>query len=268
MGKQLLAAQGFKVELGDGLYISGEVKTIADGAAKPVLIVSHGFRGHKTWGFWPDVTNRFAEQGFYTISYDFSRISARNDALGEHVVAEASTVSTELLDLETIVAELLQGVLPLSKEADVERLFLLGHSRSGGSSIIFASEHDEVKAVAVWNGGGAPSLPPREPNQPLSLLEQALIDDAQSNVQRFDITEKFGQLQIPVLLVQGAKDNEKLLAQNQLLQDTAPHQHFVSIAGGDHFFGAVDPYEGTTKQLNEAVEDTIQFFKSVYKTKS
>lgn len=139
MGKQLLAAQGFKVELGDGLYISGEVKTIADGAAKPVLIVSHGFRGHKTWGFWPDVTNRFAEQGFYTISYDFSRISAKNDALGEHVVAEASTVSTELLDLETIVAELLQGVLPLSKEADVERLFLLGHSRSGGSSIIFGT---------------------------------------------------------------------------------------------------------------------------------
>ena len=82
-------------------------------------------------------------------------------------------------------------MLPLREEADVERLALLGHSRSGGSSIIFASEHDEVKAVAVWNGGGAPSLPPREPNQPLSLLEQACIDDAQRNVQRFDA--KFSQ---------------------------------------------------------------------------
>ncbi|MFC5649316.1 alpha/beta hydrolase family protein [Paenibacillus solisilvae] len=257
------------MELGEGLYISGEVKTIEDGIAKPVLIVSHGFRGHRLWGFWPDVTTRFAEQGFYTISYDFSRVSARKEELGEQAVAEASTVSTELLDLESLISELFQGALPLSKEADTVRLALLGHSRAGGSSIIFASEHEQVKAVAVWNGGGTPSLPPRDSsNPPLSLQEQALVKDVEVNAERFNITDKFAQLQIPVLLVQGAKDNERLLAQNQFLQEAAPHQHFVSIAGGDHFFGAADPYEGSTRQLDEAVEDTIQFFKTVFSGKA
>lgn len=64
--------------------------------------------------------------------------------------------------------------------------------------------------------------------------------------------------------VRDCQDDERLLTQNRLLQDVAPKQHFVSIAGGSHIFGAVDAYEGTTLQLDEAVEETVQFSKQVY----
>ena len=264
MGKQLLAIESFKIELGEGLFLKGEVKTVEDGAAKPVLVVSHGFRGHKDWGFWREVTSRFAEQGFYTVSFDFSRIGARNEGLDERIAAAASTVSRELLDLEALVARLREEGLPLAGQAAPERLAILGHSRSGGSSIIYASEHSEVRAVVVWNGGAVPNRPETAPGQVLTLQEQAILADVDSNEERYDIAGKFASLTVPALLVQGAQDNERLLTQNWLLQDVAPKQHFVSIAGGNHTFGAVDPYEGTTHQLDEAVEATVQFLKQAY----
>lgn len=262
MGKQLLAI--FKIELGEGLFIKGEVKTVEDGAAKPVLVVSHDFKGHKDWGFWLDVTSRFAEQGFYRVSFDFSRIGARNEGLDERIAGAASTVSRELLYLEALVARLREGGLPLTGQADPERLAILGHSRSGSIIIIYASEHPEVRAVVIWNGGGVPNRPQSAPGQELTLQEQAILEEVDSNEERFDIAGKFASLTVPALLVQGAQDNERLLTQNRLLQDVAPKQHFVSIAGGNHTFGAVDPYEGTTRHLDEAVEETVQFLKQVY----
>ena len=50
MSKEVLDHQKFRIELDDGSFLSGDVRTIKDGAAKPVLLIGHGFRGHKDWG--------------------------------------------------------------------------------------------------------------------------------------------------------------------------------------------------------------------------
>lgn len=264
MSNQVIAAERFSIDLGGGHAIHGEVKAVEDGTAKPVLVLSHGYRGHKDWGFWPEVSRRFAEQGFYTVSYDFARISARNEGQDERIVAAVSTVSREVRDIEAVVGEIRKGALPLAEQADAQRTALLGHSRSGGSSIIYAAEHGNVSAIVVWNGGGAPVRLNSEPGSQPSLQEQAILADIESSGERFNIVERFKGLSIPALLVQGDADNERLLAQNKRLQEAAPEQHFVSIAGGDHTFGAVHPYEGTTRELDEAFSETIQFLKTVY----
>lgn len=267
MGNQLLAVETFVLELADGLTIKGEVKSIEDGHAKPVLIISHGFRGHKDWSFWPEVSRRFAEEGYYTVSYDFSRIHAAADGRSEEQLARVSTVSQELLDLEQVAAAVRNRHLPLAEQSDPERLAILGHSRSGGTSILFAAEHEEVRAVAVWNGGGVPNQVPasgaEQESSLQALVRQAVAEDYARNESRFDVTSKFGQLKVPALLVQGDQDNERLLSQNRLLQDIAPNQHYASIAGGNHTFGAVHPYEGATQQLEEAFEVTVEFLQSV-----
>ena len=38
------------------------------GAAKPVVIFSHGFKGFKDWGGWKDVARRFADAGLPTVN--------------------------------------------------------------------------------------------------------------------------------------------------------------------------------------------------------
>lgn len=49
--------------------------------------------------------------------------------------------------------------LPLAELADTGRIGILGHSRAGGGTIIFAAEHPEVAALVVWNGGSLPPPP-------------------------------------------------------------------------------------------------------------
>ncbi|MBW7474691.1 lysophospholipase [Paenibacillus oenotherae] len=264
MSNQVIAAQRFGIDLGGGHFIHGEVKAVDDGTVKPVLVLSHGFKGHKDWGFWPEVSRRFAEEGFYTISYDFARIHARNEGQDERVVAAVSTVSREVRDIEAVVNAVRKGELPFANEADPERLAILGHSRSGSSSIIYAAEHPGVGAVVVWNGGSTPALPAGGNGEQLSYHDQAIIADIESNEARFDVANKFQSLSVPALLVQGTNDNERLLAHNKRLQEIAPDQHFVSIAGGDHTFGAVHPYEGATRELDEAFAETVQFLRTVY----
>lgn len=264
MSNQVIAVERFTIDLGGSHFIHGEVKAVEDGIAKPVLVLSHGFKGHKEWGFWPEVSRRFAEQGYYTVTYNFSRINARNEGQDERVVAAVSTVSREVRDIEAVVAGIRKGELPLANEADSKRVALLGHSRSGGSSIIYAADHAEIGAVVVWNGGSTPIRPTSEPGTELSPQEQAILADIDSNGERFNIVERFKALSIPVLFVQGDADNERLLAQNKRLQEAAPEQHFIFIAGGNHTFGAVDPYEGTTRELDEAFAETNRFLNTVY----
>ncbi|SFI87317.1 Dienelactone hydrolase [Paenibacillus sp. UNC496MF] len=262
MGKGLLEAVKFRIDGEDGLPLQGDVRTIENGAAKPILILGHGFRGHKDWGFWPDVAGRFAKRGFYVASFDFARIGAR--ALGEEAEARASTVARELADWDAVVTMLLEGRLPLSSvEADRSRLAVLGHSRAGGTAILFAAEHPEVRAVAVWNGGG-PVRPAVADGGPPSAKERAILDDLELNSHRYQVVRRFGLLKIPALVVQGDRDHERLLAQNRELQKAAPAQSFVPVIGGDHAFGTADPYAGTTPELDLAFEATDTFLRRAF----
>jgi Dipeptidyl aminopeptidases/acylaminoacyl-peptidases len=261
MGNHTLTVQSFTLYSNKGIRLQGEIKTLDDGKPHPAIIISHGFRGHKDWAFWPEVTSRLAEEGFYTVSYNFSRIAANEDSLTEEAIAAASTFSQELDDLETVLHALSNGDLPEPKAADRAKIGLLGHSRAGGSSILTASEQPEaVAALAVWNGGPPPSRQPQA-GEPASLLEQAVQEDWQRNEERFNIRAAFTRLQLPALIVQGDQDRKPLLEQLRFFQAEAPHQHYVLVQGADHTFNTVHPYEGANAQLQAALQATIDFFK-------
>ncbi|WP_238540249.1 hypothetical protein [Paenibacillus mucilaginosus] len=50
---QVLTVQEFTIFSPEGIPIHGIIHALEDGVRKPVLILSHGFRGFKEWGFWP-----------------------------------------------------------------------------------------------------------------------------------------------------------------------------------------------------------------------
>ncbi len=262
MGKQLLEAAQFRIELEEGLHIDGDVRTFRDGIAKPALIIGHGFRGHKDWGFWPDIAGRFAERGFYAVSFNFSRIAAAAADPHGSRAAEASTVSREIADWEAVADVLLHKDLPLAaSEADTSRLSLLGHSRAGTTGILFAAGQPAVQALIVWNGGGSPNRPVAEDGRALSLREQAIIGDLDRNADRFDVKRAFAGLSIPALVLQGEQDNARLLEHNRELRKTASWQNFGYIPGADHAFGASEPYEGATAELEQAFEASASFLR-------
>lgn len=264
MSQQLLESVAFKLDTDEGLFLSGQVYTIRDDVPKQVLILGHGFRGHKDWSFWPDIANRFAERGYYTVAFNFTRIAAAELGQDEQSQAQASTLTQELRDWESVVTALLEGRLPLAAQADRSRLAILGHSRAGGTAILYASEHPEIRAVAVWNGGGTPGRLLQSAEGSLTVKEQAILHDLQHNADRYQTGNSFKRLTIPAIVVQGDSDSEGLLAVNRELRALAPSQTFVSISGGDHTFGASEPFAGTTAALDQAFEETVRFLNGAF----
>jgi len=259
MGKLAIAVETFAFPLDNGLTIRGEVKAVPDGRPKAAVVAGHGFRGHKDWAFWTDVTRQLAESGFYAVGFDFSRVSTRSEGADEKRVAEASTLTQELADLEAVVTRLRKGELPLAEQADAERIALLGHSRAGGSGILLASERPELlKALVVWNGG---VLPAPSDGPGLTLQERVIGEDLRANANRFRIAEAFVGLTIPALVVQGDRDREELIAQIKSFREKAPQQQYLFIEGADHVFNTIHPYAGATGQLRKALEGTIRFLK-------
>lgn len=169
MGNAVVVKKDFRIDLENELFIRGEVTLVEEQIKKPVLVISHGFRGYKDWGFWPYVATWFAERGFYVVHFDFSRVGALNSGADEASVQKLSTVSRELSDLDAVLAHLREHKLPLAEQAETERITLLGHSRAGGSNIIFAAEHSYIGSVIAWNGGPSPRQLP-ETRTPLLMM--------------------------------------------------------------------------------------------------
>lgn len=260
MSRETLTVEHFRLPLENGLYLEGEVRVPAGTAPKPVLLISHGFRGHKDWAFWPEVSGRIAESGFYTVSFNFSRIAARSAAgLTPAEAAEAATLSRELLDLEQVLRSLQEGSLPLAGQTDLTRLAVLGHSRAGGSNILFAAEQPAVKALVVWNGGSSPQPQQGKDAPAPTLQELAIREDQQRNQERFNLEQALAGVSAAALLIQGDQDREALLQQHAGFRELAPQHRYLTIQGADHTFNTVDPYEGPTSALDEAVARTVEF---------
>lgn len=264
MSEKTIVSEPFDIRLNEQLSLHGNVKAVQDGSPKPVVVAVHGFRGSRDWGFWPEVTDSLAANGFYAVSFSFSRVTAKDNGLSEQVIAEASTIAQELIDLEVILRQIKQRLLPLRDEADERRVAVIGHSRAGSSSIIAAAEQPEdIQAVIVWNGGAAPQAGAKHSND-VSLVQQVIADDVKASGDRYHILSQFKTLKQPSLIVQGSKDNERLIAANARLREEVPDQTYVTIDGADHTFGAEHPYRGATLHLKEALEASLAFLKKVY----
>ncbi|MFB9330356.1 alpha/beta hydrolase family protein [Paenibacillus aurantiacus] len=247
--------EAFRAPLDNGLFLNGEIKAIEGQKDLPVVVVAHGFRGFKEWGFWPHVTDVLAEQGFYTVVFDFSRIDAAATKQPEAVIAQARTLSRELEDLETILTLVREQRLPQSDSADPTRIGLLGHSRGGASSIITAAERADIGAVAAWN-------PPSDLTPPAGAsAEPYIAADIEQNANRFDIPYKLAYLKRPALIVQGSADGERILLGHEALRLAAPGHTFVQVQGGDHTFGVQHPFAGQTPFLDEAISVTTGFLR-------
>ncbi|MBD0381817.1 alpha/beta hydrolase family protein [Paenibacillus sedimenti] len=279
VAKEPFILQAGHLETGEPLYIRGEVRFQTKEAAKPapVIIICHGFKGFKDWGLFPYVASRFAEEGFYVVTFNFSCNGVNETDFDELHKFAVNTYSREQEDLELIYLAVLAKKLPHAEYADMERIHLLGHSRGGGGCVIFASEHPPIRSIAAWNGIANPDL--FDAAFKAQIIEQGVAyilnartgqlmplhatfyEDLQQNGERLDIVRRLSTLAIPVLLVQGDQDSPRLKEGFAKLREAAPQHKVITIEGGNHTFGAVHPFAGTTPNLEAAFDATLAFFR-------
>jgi pimeloyl-ACP methyl ester carboxylesterase len=75
-------------------------------------------------------------------------------------------------------------------------------------------------------------------------LKSTLLNDLLNNPNRLDILAKAEEIKQPWLIVHGDEDTTVPLSHAHELEKANKHAEFKVIKGGDHTFGATQPYVG------------------------
>ena len=120
----------------------------------PVIIFCHGYKGYKDWGAWNLVAKEFAKNNFFFSKFNFSHNggTVKNPIDFPDLNAFGNNNFThELNDIERVISFISEDPV-ISKNIDTSNIFLIGHSRGGGTCAIKASENKRIKGLITWAG--------------------------------------------------------------------------------------------------------------------
>jgi len=253
--------------------LAGNLHT-PDGGAQGAVLILHGFMGFKDWGFFPYLADALAAHGFYALRVNLSGCGIREDGIvfDDPEGFEKATLSGDLEDAAAAVAFL------QAETADLP-LGLLGHSRGGGTAIVLAAMHPDVRALVTWAaisraarfGPEATAAWGRGETWPVTNQRTGQVfhirrdfqDDLARNRERFDLAARAAEIAAPWLIVHGADDESVPLREAQDLHASAGGRpRLLPIQATGHTFGAVHPFAGETPALRQATDETAAWFRS------
>lgn len=275
----------FKVYPDHGRAFTADASFMPDGRQKPVVIFTHGFKGFKDWGHFNLLAKHFAEAGFVFCKFNFSHngTSVEDDSdLHDLEAFGHNNFSLELDDLKSLINELYRDSGPVQhKEMDISCIFLIGHSRGGGSVILKAVEDPRITAVATWAGvnnynqrwdelelvpwkrDGVQWITNGRTGQQMPLYYQ-IVEDYQANTHRLEIPKVITRLQQPLLILHGEQDETLPVQMAHDLHRWKPDSTLHLVPGADHSFGGKHPYEDDIlpEAARTAADLTIEFFRN------
>tara|TARA_B100000809_G_scaffold47690_1_gene42348 strand:- start:4900 stop:5733 length:834 start_codon:yes stop_codon:yes gene_type:complete len=252
----------------------------ANGLQKPVIIFAHGFKGFKDWGHFNTMMEFFIQNNFAFVKFNFSHNGGTVEQPIDFPDLEAfgnNNYTKELDDLRTVV-DWIEGLE--TTEIDKAQIYLIGHSRGGGISILAAHEDNRIKKLITW--AAVSDLINRYPKEVLSHwkkegvlyvensrtnqqmpLYYQLAEDTLNNLERFKIENAASQLEIPHLVIHGTADNVVSVSEAESIKKWSRTSKLTIIEGANHVFGAFHPFLETTfpKDVQLVLEKTIQFIK-------
>jgi pimeloyl-ACP methyl ester carboxylesterase len=263
----------------DGGLLRGEVRTAGRDAARPAVVICHGFKGFKDWGFFPHLADRLARAGVTAVSFNFSSsgVGPDGETFSEPERFGHATLGGDVQDLATVLDALHTGRL-VPGLAGPTAVGLFGHSRGGGVAILQASRDPSVRAlvtwsaigsalrwgpetVAKWRREGQMSVTNMRTGDVLPLFTDALDELEADATGRLDIGAAAQRVQAPWLIVHGDVDESVPIKEAMLLHEqSGGHAELLAIPHGSHTFGARHPWAGTTRELDQAMDATVRWF--------
>jgi pimeloyl-ACP methyl ester carboxylesterase len=265
----------FRRELAPDRHLRGDVR-IPDGPPpRSAILVVHGFKGFKDWGFFPYVANRLAASGHAVVSFNFSGSGIGSNP-GDFTELEAfarNTLSRELEELARVTELTCSGeILPRPPRS----LGLLGHSRGGGDAILHAASEPRVGALVTWSAlssfdrwteetrrewreSGRIYVINSRTGQHMPL-DVTLLEDFEANRERLDLEKAAASVTAPWLIVHGRDDLTVDVGAAATFGRLAPGSRILIVAGAGHTYESRHPFEGTTRQLTEALDATVGHF--------
>ena len=258
-----------------GETVRVDLRRLAGSDPKTAVLVVHGFKGFKDWGFFPYVCERLAEAGHLVASFNFSR-NGVGAGLLDFTDLEAfgrNTLSREMDDLHWMLDRLAAGALGGWRPV---RTNLLGHSRGGGSCIVAAAERDDVAALATWaavstfrrwtaeqdadwNRAGVTYVHNARTDQQMPLYA-SLRDDFKRNARRLDVLAAAARVRVPWLVAHGADDATVPADEARALASVAGQAALEILPRTGHAFETSHPMGPPPPELKQAVALTTRHF--------
>lgn len=259
---------------------------LKNGISKPVIIFNHGFKGFKDWGPFHLVAEKFAEAGFVFIKMNFSHNGTTLDKPYDFADLEAfaqNNFSIELDDTGVLIDYLFseKSALP-NEEIDLNKLFIVGHSRGGAHVILKANEDTRIKAVTTWAAVnnleswhskeeighwkkvGRIFIHNSRTNQEMPLDFQ-LVENYIENKDRLQVPVAVKNLKVPMLSIHGSDDPTVPVAAVQQIGSWNPNVKVEIIENAGHTFGGTHPYfdNELPGDLEKVIGLTVDFFKKI-----
>ena len=260
-----------------------------DGKPKPIVIFCHGYKGFKDWGAWDKMGERFAEEGFFFVKFNFSHNGTTPENLTEFLNIEAfgdNNYVIELDDLQSVLDWILLPDFKFAQQIKPDEISLVGHSRGGGITTIkaaedkrvtklitlasvsdFSSRFPEGKKLEEWEKKGVQYIVNTRTKQQLPHHYQ-FYKNFRDNKERLNIKKAAKRLEIPHLIAHGSSDTSVSIGEAGNLFEWSPAPKLLLVENADHVFGTSHPWNGEElpKEFNHVITKSIDFLKTDSKT--
>jgi len=277
----MIFKKSFEINADDGNHISGNFFYQEFIEKKPLLIISHGFKAHKDWGFFPYIAQKFCDANFLVITFNFS-MNGFDNSSNSFIYVEKfahNTVSQEIQDLENVI-EFLNEKSKLSLYLDRywnKELHLLGHSRGAAISLLVVKRNLYKAKLALWNSIATFDrwterqkeiwqekgfLEFKDNSLNLNLkIDIKYLKDIQNN--EYNLINAINLINIPLLLLYCEQDMTVRKREFENLKNyiNSNFSEIISIPNTGHTFGVSEKMQKSTEQLDFAIQKTIEFFK-------
>lgn len=263
----------FRLTGADGGSLRGDVRTA--GRTRPAVVICHGFKGFKDWGYFPVTAGRLARAGFTAVSFNFSGAGVGDDGetFDEAERFGRNTYSAQLADLDIILQALGSGALGLEPSA----VGLLGHSMGGGVAILRAARGRSIQALVTWASlarfgrlwrddqisdwrrRGRLDVVNQRTGDVLPLYPD-ILDDLERNRTSLDVLRAARDVGAPWLIAHGSADETVPVNDARELSAAAPGATSLILDGAGHTFGIKHPWSGSTEAFDRLLEATLDWF--------
>jgi uncharacterized protein len=268
--------------------IRGDLRARHGPAPESAVVLCHGFKGFKDWGFFPVLARALAQRGHAALSFDFSRNGVGPDGV-DFSALELFAENTHTRNVEEI--QMVLDAIQTSRlfPAPPRAIGLFGHSRGGGEAVLAAARDARVdtlvtwaaiasverwapEQIDAWRRGEMVAIPNARTGQQMPI-GPGFWSDVEQNSAALDIRTAARGLAIPWLIVHGEADTSVPAEDARALfaaageatagddgGEGAKPAELLLVEDADHTFGAVHPYAGPTSALRTAVDATLAWF--------
>ncbi len=248
----------------------------------PCLILVHGFKGFKDWGFFPYAAKFFADKGYFVLTFNFSHngIGLSKTEFEEIDKFAKNTISLEISELDHLINAYSEGYFG---NHQFNEIYLIGHSRGGAVSILSSLINQKPSGYVVWASvaklgryterqkevwrkNGFIEIPNSRTKQ-IMRLDLSYLEDIEKNIYNsLNLEDAIKNLKKPLLIIHGEQDLTVPIAEGkQIFQwSNKEYSEMFTVPNTGHTFDVIHPFEGSNDKFDAVLDKTNSFLKKLY----